>query len=418
VTDSRSAPPAHGFGRSCIEGLVAFGPETTITPAGTHVTRVVVVEHRASNRPRPQTVFFMGTLADWATSHLKPGVTLHASGFGNPADTSGLWATRAQSNDLPPVSGEIVVKARSGEEAKPVADFHRTAPNLNAASTAPNYEQALQETVLRCEISEKLSRPALTALKNPPPALRSLNLRPGFTAWLPSSIADELMVWSAENKVPVHIARARSFECLLPDHPVGPQLGKAGIRAETANDPCFRNTLRANQWGELFALQKGPHGPCGISSVTLEPRPVARIAAGDAGLWISNPIGKRDEKLILVNSPIEALAYHQLHPASQVRYVATSTTSPTAEQKQAIRTLVVAMTNHNSGTPPRVIVACGRDADGERFTREIMNACGTSVAPQRDTPQFGRDWAEAARMKERALVLASGGVVSRPRLSR
>jgi hypothetical protein len=418
VTDSRPVPPVRGFARSSIEGLVAFGPEATTTPAGTHVTRVVVVEHRASNQPRPQTVFFTGHLAEWAASHLKPGATLHASGFGNPADTSGLWATRAQANDLPPVSGEIVVKSPPPDEPALTASLQSSDTAALGIKTAPTYKKALQEPVLRCAISEKVSREGQAALTNPPASLRSLNLRPGFTAWLPSSIADELMVWSAEHKIPIHIARARSFECLMPDHPVGPQLGKAGIRLETANDPCFRNTLRANQWGELFALQKGPQGPCGICAVPLQPTPAARVAAGDVGLWISNPAGRRDDKLVVVNSPIEALAYHQMHASESVRYLATSTASPTADQKRTIRDLVEGMTNHNSGTPPRVIIACGRDADGDRFARAISDACGPTVAPRRDTPQVGRDWAEAVRIQERALVLESGGVVSRPRLSR
>ena len=407
-----SIPTKPGFARSSVDGLVAYGPESATTKDGTKLVRVVMLEHRASNHPRPQTILFSGPLADWASAHLRPGVALQASGFESPGQLPGLWATKARSNDLSPVAGEIIVNNAPDPAAIRAAFPTRVLPPPSM-STPTSFEGALREPVLRCEIPDKMSAEAAQALKTPPTALRDLDLRPGYAAWLPTSLADGLLEWAGSNRIPMHVERSRSYENLLPDHSVSDRLVKQGIEPETANSPHFRNTLHANQWGELFALQKGPQGACGITRVSMEAGKPGHIAAGDAGLWVSNPVGRRDEKLVVVDSPLDALAYHQLHPTEKVRYVATNTTNLSESQKQSLGSLVKAMAAHNHDTMPHVIVASSRDAEGQRFTRQVMDACGPSIAPRRESPYSGRDWAGALELKERDLVRAMGGPLRR-----
>ena len=412
VHDSRSVPTKPGFARSSVEGLVAYGPESATAKDGTKLVRVVMVEHRASNHPRPQTILFSGPLAEWASSHLRPGVALQASGFESPGQLPGLWATKARSNDLAPIAGEIVV-SNAPDPADVRAAFPTKVLPPRSMSSPTSFEGALREPVLRCEIPEKMSPEAAQALRTPPPSLRDLDLRPGYAAWLPTSLADGLIEWAGNNRIPVHAARSRSFENLLPEHSVSDRLAKQGVKPETANSPHFRNTLHANQWGELFALQKGPQGACGVTRVSMEPGKPGHVAAGDAGLWVSNPVGRRDEKLVVVDSPLDAMAYHQLHPSEKVRYIATNTTNLSESQKQSLASLVKAMAARNHDTAPQVIVAASRDADGQRFTRQVMEACGPTVVPRRESPHYGRDWAGALELKERDLVRAMGGPLRR-----
>lgn len=238
-------------------------------------------------------------------------------------------------------------------------------------------------------------------------------MRPGYDSWLPISLLDNMLSWAATNRVPVHFERSQRFESLLPDEPVAPLLARHGIRPETFEHAAFRNSLAANQWGEVFALQKGRSGACGIARVADRSGPSGRLVVGDSGVWISNPLGSKDEKVVIVNSPLDALAYHQnRQPSGDIRYVATCGPKLTVEQKDLLKDIVQSMTAHNRGLQPEVVIATSKDVAGQRFAREVMDAC-PGLAAAKEVPPFGRDWLGAAELKERDLILSVGGPVQR-----
>ena len=120
-------------------------------------------------------------------------------------------------------------------------------------------------------------------------------------------------------------------------------------------------------------------------------------AGGVRALWWSN-IFPDDRRLILVESAIDALSFHQVHAAPRVRYASTAGTLSEHQRRilaDALKTL-----------PPGMTVGLAFDADpaGNKLA-EQLRALGAAEA-SRDRPPIGKDWNEYLQHLEREHVSA------------
>ncbi|MEM6613188.1 MAG: toprim domain-containing protein [Cyanobacteria bacterium P01_C01_bin.72] len=88
---------------------------------------------------------------------------------------------------------------------------------------------------------------------------------------------------------------------------------------------------------------------------------------GKKSLWQSNQ-KPNDDKLVIVESPIDALSYHQLNPNRQARYIATGGTM-SAQQKQLLREQIRKLTDQRK----TIIIATDNDSGGDKLASEIIN---------------------------------------------
>jgi hypothetical protein len=418
-----------------VRGVVTWGPQTTWK--ANERTGLVEAQHARvviwdCDAQKSRVVMFPPNLATWAAHELQTGRPIelsHAFVAPKPASPAegrpwDLWALEARTLSPPqrqglqstPVPPPMPPTEPPPSNARLLAEFAAPTTSLNRRDgDSRSLNDALSEERIHVQIPEKLSPVAQLALDQAPKAIREMGLRAGFDGKLPATLSDDVLHWCGANQVPVNFSRAQKFAALMPERL--PNLMRVGIKAETLDQPCFKGTLRANDTGDVFALQRGPNGPCGISHVPLAADKPGRVVAGDAGLWVSNTVGK-DQRVVIVNSPLDALAYQQIRPTENVRFVAVGTDKLGPDQKEALASLLAAVTTNNRGMPPQIMVATSRDRDGQHFAREIMDACHASV-PRREVPSCGRTWTDAVQLKERDLVRAAGGPPAQePRLAR
>jgi hypothetical protein len=186
------------------------------------------------------------------------------------------------------------------------------------------------------------------------------------------------------------------------------ELNQKGIRPETIDDPCFRGTLRREGNSLLYAHQDVAGGRRGLESIRrsslTEPAALAHNAAGEAGLWFSNP-PPRTKSIVIVASPLEALAYHQQNRTTDVQYIASS--SQTLSPRQAQELASYAHSLAHRGLKPEIIVATSRGQAGAEHARSVREALATPSpghTVRAHAPTVADDWITSAARRERAFV--------------
>lgn len=146
-------------------------------------------------------------------------------------------------------------------------------------------------------------------------------------------------------------------------------LRDVGITPSTLNDEAFRKTLRVDSGGHIVFRHRDAHGPCSLERVhaaTIGTRDSGSIS-GDRGLW-TTPCRENVDRIVVVTSPFEALAYHQLHPSKSVAYVSVGKEPLTPRQQEAVRSALQA----SQARSRQVIVAVGRDAKSQHVRKELF----------------------------------------------
>jgi hypothetical protein len=260
-----------------------------------------------------------------------------------------------------------------------------------------------------CSFGEELSADATAAAIAAVPALRDVPLQAGHRAWLPSNVAYELLAWCGGNGVSLHVARPRSFEHLMPEHEIDYALVPYRIQPDVANSPPFVRTIRKNDRGELFSLEQGPHGPCGIRRLSLDGDGRDELVAGDAGLWISDPDAGSVDQIVICQCPLDALAFHQAHKRSSVRRQYVALAGPLTQEREALLTHFLGDADAPLGPErPRVVVASGKHIGGRWFAAEITALLQEPVAWL--APEHGRGW--FAQVAELHLDLRQQGALN------
>jgi Toprim-like/Protein of unknown function (DUF3991) len=167
-----------------------------------------------------------------------------------------------------------------------------------------------------------------------------------------------------------------------------PHLEARGLSRATLTDPRFRGTWRqtVDRYGNVIF----PHRDLdGISGFEIKNRGFTSFATGgDKGLWCSRT-RPDDSRLVIAESAIDALSYHQLHPHAGARYVSFAG-GLNPKQPELLERAIARM-------PPKsvIIAATDRDHDGGVYAKRIADICRrhAQVTFSRAAPQLGcKDW--------------------------
>ncbi|MGH2413869.1 MAG: toprim domain-containing protein, partial [Microcystaceae cyanobacterium] len=111
------------------------------------------------------------------------------------------------------------------------------------------------------------------------------------------------------------------------------------------------------------------------------------------GLWVSHSFPD-DRRLVICESPLDCLSYHQLFPDGHTRYFATG--GPLSEkQKDLLRTAFERI--HAKGG--EIVIATDKDAAGQEIALELKNLAPRTAQFSRVVPRHQKDWNEALQAK-------------------
>ena len=120
-----------------------------------------------------------------------------------------------------------------------------------------------------------------------------------------------------------------------------------------------------------------------VSGLTTEPK----------ALWASE-YRAGDRAVVLVERPIDAIAYERAHGRQSVCYLATGSRPDDAQKKRLAH--ILAEVPGGVG----VVVAYGRDEAGRRIAKEVQSLA-PMVRMERHVPQLGARWADQMQLERR-----------------
>jgi hypothetical protein len=152
---------------------------------------------------------------------------------------------------------------------------------------------------------------------------------------------------------------------------------------------------------DRFGVERGTLDEWRFGAVKQD-RDVAALVSEPRALWASR-YRPEDRGVVLVERPIDAIAYERAHGRQAVCYLATGS-SPDDEQR---RKLAHVLAEVPDGT--KVVVAFGRDEAGRRLAAEVQ-ALAPLVRMERHAPELGARWADQMQLERRhALSLQRPG---------
>lgn len=186
--------------------------------------------------------------------------------------------------------------------------------------------------------------------------------------------------------VALEVARSK----VVPTHPY---LEERGLHRVTLDDPRFRETWRQadGPHGNVLFLHHDAKGLCGFE---IKNRGYTRFAKGGTkGLW-SSATTPADHRLVIAESAIDALSYHQVNPHPKTRYV--SFAGGLNPEQPALLERAISWMPAGS----MIVAATDKDKDGQDFATRISELCTCQphVHYERHVPQLGaKDWNDHLR---------------------
>ena len=186
-------------------------------------------------------------------------------------------------------------------------------------------------------------------------------------------------------------------------------LESRGISRDTLAHPRFRGT---------WLLAAGPHGNAifphhdaqGLSGFEVKNYGFTGFSKGGRkGMW-SSRAAPGDQRLIVTESAIDALSYHQVQPQLNARYV--SFAGEQNPQQPILLDRVISEMPAGS----RIVAATDNDKAGHDFAARIrdLSAKHSHVTFERHAPSMGKDWNDHLR----AELARIGPVPSGPTLGK
>ncbi len=185
------------------------------------------------------------------------------------------------------------------------------------------------------------------------------------------------------------VAQFESFQTIN-NHPY---LNQRGINQNTINNPRFKGTIYLDSRNNAIFPHRDREGVCGYELRNHNFKGFSN--GGTKGLWVSNSSSK-DEKLVICESPLDCLSYHQLFPDDKTRYFATSGTL-SEKQKDLLRTAFENI-NEKKG---EMIIATDRDVGGKEIAQELKEIAPKTAQISRHVPKYQKDWNEALKAEIR-----------------
>lgn len=170
-----------------------------------------------------------------------------------------------------------------------------------------------------------------------------------------------------------------------------PYLNQRGISSETLTDSRFQGTVYTDSRNNVIFPHRDRQGVCGYEIRNQDFKGFS--SGGSKGLWTSRSFSD-DLRLVICESPLDCLSYHQLFPQSQTRYFATGGTISEV-QKDLLRTAFEKIQAQGG----EIIVATDRDEAGQEIARQLKDLAPQTAQISRLVPRHHKDWNEALNAK-------------------
>jgi hypothetical protein len=185
-----------------------------------------------------------------------------------------------------------------------------------------------------------------------------------------------------------------------------------GLRPETLSHPRFAGTWRLGARGNVLFAHTGDAGE--VTGFEVKNRGFTGFAAGGTKTAWRSASFAGDRALVVTESAIDALSYHQLHAARSgaARYVSTAG-APSPAQFELLTRACSQLSPEST-----VVAAVDSDEPGHKLASRIESfvRCMPHVAFRRDAPSGAKDWNDVLQRVERDFIrsfLAPGTVRSR-----
>ena len=165
-----------------------------------------------------------------------------------------------------------------------------------------------------------------------------------------------------------------------------PYLTRRGISQQTTNDPRFQGRIYTDSRNNVIFPHADSEGVCGYELRNQEFKSFSK--GGIKGLWASNG-SKDDTTLVICESPLDCLSYHQLFPDETTRYFATG---GTLSDKQ--KTLLKGVFEKFQGRGGHIMIATDKDEAGQELEKELRNIAPSTAKINRIVPRQHKDWNE------------------------
>jgi hypothetical protein len=198
-------------------------------------------------------------------------------------------------------------------------------------------------------------------------------------------------------------AAAQAFERARPVNNSA-YLNARGIKPTTLTADRFAGSFREDRRGNVLFPHRDGAGFAGFESknhgwTSFSP-------GGVKALWRSCSL-PGDSRLVLVESAIDALSFHQLHQEPRTSYASTAG-SMSEHQRSLLRDVLRAMP---AGS--QVVLAFDRDPAGEKLADEVRALGGAEFSRLRSP--IGKDWNDCLQSREREYIQQIGRPASRSR---
>ncbi len=175
-------------------------------------------------------------------------------------------------------------------------------------------------------------------------------------------------------------------------------LNSRGIRPATLGSERFEGRFREDARGNVLFPHRDQDGLTGFESknhawTSFSP-------GGMRALWLSRSLPDH-RRFVLVESPIDAISFHQLDPYPRTRYAASTAGSLSNRQRELLRDAFGALL---PGTI--VVLAFDRDVAGDKLTEQVRAIGGAEFS--RLCPPIGKDWSDCLQERERDYIRALG----------
>lgn len=195
-----------------------------------------------------------------------------------------------------------------------------------------------------------------------------------------------------DNLTPVSISRQNAIESFYRGVCIrdSPLLEKKGLSPSTLSSERFMGMIWEDGKGNVLFPHYDEHG---LSGYEIKGRDFTGFSEeGVEALWKSQKKFS-DQRLVIVESAIDALSYHQLHGDTTARYIATGG-SMSEHQKWLIESSI-----HEMPYDSKIVIAFDKDGQGDNFANEVLTLSSSSSF-ERHVPEMGADWNEELQMQK------------------
>ena len=167
-----------------------------------------------------------------------------------------------------------------------------------------------------------------------------------------------------------------------------PYLEKRGIDQSILKSDRFIGTVATDNRGNAIFPHYDSNGITGFTAKNENYTGFSK--GGTKALWRSKP-QESDRRLVIVESAIDAMSYHQLFKDKNphTRYISTGGTI-SSSQLELVKTAMADMTKIGG----QIVIATDNDSAGNKLAQTLTKEAPSKSQISRELPQQGKDWNE------------------------